>query len=220
MPDHKWVVCPKGQGRQHEDGIPENRIRNFKSDSVGLVKEETEDTAIVWLIGRDEIWSVPLKETRFINVNETGDKFESKICNVCHCLLPVEKFDKNQNNKHGVIRRPSCTKCRTDIDKRAPKSKQAKAMEKKRPTSGTPFKCPICRKRSIAGITAKLVADHDHHTGNIRDFICDSCNTGLGRFKNGEDFLENAIAYLKERDTLTISISTPQKSNTDKPSKK
>lgn len=203
MPDHKWVVCPKGQGKQHENGIPESRIRNFEPNSIGLVKEETGDTAIVWLIGRSETWSVPLKETKPVDVEKTGGKFESKICNVCHCLLPVAKFDRNQNNKHGVVRRPSCIKCRTDIDKRAPKSRQAKAMEKRRPALGTPFKCPICRKRSIAGVTAKIVADHDHHTGNIRDFICDSCNTGLGRFKNGEDFLENAIAYLKERDTLS-----------------
>ena len=75
-------------------------------------------------------------------------------------------------------------------------------MEKKRPQRGSDFKCPICTKRSIVGITAKVVADHDHHTGNIRDFICDSCNTGLGRFKNGENYLYNAISYLKERDEL------------------
>ena len=88
------------------------------------------------------------------------------------------------------------------IDKRAPKSRQAKNKGESKPQTGEPFKCPICRKRSIVGITAKIVADHDHHTGNIRDFICDSCNTGLGRFKNGEDYLQNAINYLKEHDTL------------------
>ena len=43
-------------------------------------------------------------------------------------------------------------------------------------------------------------ADHNHHTGNIREFICDSCNTGLGRFKNGKDCLKNAMEYLAERD--------------------
>ena len=59
-----------------------------------------------------------------------------------------------------------------------------------------------CQKRSIAGITAKIVADHDHHTGNIGDFICDSCDTGPGRFKNGENLLKNAIFYLRERDGL------------------
>ena len=146
MPDHKWVVCSKGQGRQHENGIPEDRIRNFRPDSIGLVKEETEDIVVVWFIGRDETWSVPLKETRLINVSKTGDKFESKICNVCHCLLPVEKFDKNQNNKHGTVRRPSCIKCRTDIDKRAPKSKQAKAMEKKTACFGDSFQMPYLSK--------------------------------------------------------------------------
>jgi transcription elongation factor Elf1 len=75
-------------------------------------------------------------------------------------------------------------------------------MEKKKPKTGEPFRCPICKKRSIVGVTAKIVADHDHHTGNIRDFICDSCNTGLGRFKNGENYLMNAVNYIIERDTL------------------
>jgi len=75
-------------------------------------------------------------------------------------------------------------------------------MEKQKPQKGEPFTCPICRKRSIAGVTAKIVADHDHHTGNIRGFICDSCNTGLGRFKNGENYLMNAVNYIKEHDVL------------------
>lgn len=52
------------------------------------------------------------------------------------------------------------------------------------------------------GINARIVADHDHHTGNIRDFICDSCNTGLGRFNNGKNVLKDALHYLEERDTL------------------
>lgn len=35
---------------------------------------------------------------------------------------------------------------------------------------------------------------------DIRDFICDSCNTGLGRFKNGQDCLKDALAYIQERE--------------------
>ena len=137
-----------------------------------------------------------------IDVTKTGDKFSVKICNICHCLKPVDNFSRNQTNLHGILRRPSCQKCRTTIDKRAPKSRQAKQMEKNKPEVGEAFLCPICRKRSIVGITAKIVADHDHHTGNIRDFICDSCNTGLGRFKNGENFLMNAVNYIKKHDKL------------------
>lgn len=198
----KWVVCTGGKGHIHEAGKPEKRIRTFNANSVGQVKQNNHKTVVVWLIGSNETWTVPSGEVRPLDVCKTGDKHKYKICNVCHCLLPVTRFARNQNNKHGIVRRPSCIKCRTDIDKRAPKSSQAKRMEKERPHKGDLFKCPICQKRSIAGVTAKIVADHDHHTGNIRDYICDSCNTGLGRFKNGENYLENALAYLRERDTL------------------
>lgn len=101
-----------------------------------------------------------------------------------------------------MICRPSCIECRTNIDKRAPKTLQTKQMNKRQPKKGSPFKCPTCQKRSIVGITTRIVADHDHHTGNIRDFICDSCNTGLGRFQNGKNCLRNALIYIEERDTF------------------
>ena len=203
--ESRWVVCRKGRGHLHEKGKPEHGVRMFPVDSVGLVQEHDGKIAVVWLIGRNETWSVPVAEIAYINILKTGDKHPYKVCNRCHCLLPVGQFSKNQTNLHGRVRRPTCLKCRTDIDKRAPKSSQARRMEKNRPQKGEPFKCPICQKRSIVGITAKVVADHDHHTGNIRDFICDSCNTGLGRFKNGEDILGNAISYLRERDSLGTS---------------
>ena len=199
---NKWVVCIKGRGVPYEHGKPSKRTRIFETHSVGLVKETKGDSIVVWLIGRDETWTVPAREVKKIDVYKTGDKFSQKICNICHRLLAVSKFDRNQTNVHGVIRRPSCIRCRTDIDKKSPKTRQARQMEKQRPRKGSPFKCPICQKRSIVGITAKVVADHDHHTGNIRDFICDSCNTGLGRFKNGRNCLQNAMLYIEERDTL------------------
>ena len=164
-----------------------------------MIEKLNESDVVVWLIGRNEKWRVPIEAVKPVDVSKTGDRYPQKICNVCHRLLSVSQFARNQNNVGGIVRRPSCRDCRTDIDKRAPKSRQSNAMEKKRPKKGAPFKCPICQRRSIAGVTAKIVADHNHHTGDIRDFICDSCNTGLGRFKNGEDYLKNAIEYLKER---------------------
>ena len=205
----QWVYCPNGSGFRHERGtlsaihqreVPSHRERHFKQNSVGQIMAIGQDIATVWLIGTDESWDISVSEIKSIDLLETGDKFQKKICNICHCLLGVENFDRNQTNKHGVVRRPSCRKCRTDIDKRAPKSAQAKAFEKNKPKIGTAFKCPICQKRSIVGVTAKIVADHNHHTGDIRDFICDSCNTGLGRFKNGHDCLKDALSYLEERD--------------------
>jgi transcription elongation factor Elf1 len=198
----EWVVCRQGKGYLFKNNTQEKFETNFNKDSIGLIREDRGDNYLIWLIGNDNEYIIPKTDVDKIDVTKTGDKFEFKICNVCHCLKPVESFARNQNNLHGIIRRPSCTKCRTDIDKRAPKTKQAKQMEKQKPKTGEPFVCPICRKRSIVGITAKIVADHDHHTGNIRAYICDSCNTGLGRFKNGENYLMNAVNYIKDHDAL------------------
>lgn len=196
-----WVYCPKGSGRLIEDGVTSPRTRYFPPDSVGLLRKEAGDLAIVWLIGTNEEWAIPKDEVVKLDVLETGDKKGKKICNRCHCLLPVERFKINQRNKHGLIRRPTCTGCRDDIiDKRPPSTNQAKEMENKRPKKGEPFKCPICAKRTIAYVTAKIVADHNHRTGDIRDFICESCNTGLGRFQNGKDCVRNLLEYLKEHD--------------------
>ena len=196
-----WVNCPNGRGYIHDNGTVAKRIQTFRPNSVGLSDMLSTDGKVkVWLIGPDETWDIAADEIEPVDIFKTGDKFSHKICNVCHRLLTVDSFDINQNNLHGAVRRPSCQRCRSDIDKRAPKSRQAKDAEKERPARGSSFRCPICRKRSIVGVTAKVVADHDHHTGNIRDFICDSCNTGLGRFKNGIDCLANALEYIKHHE--------------------
>lgn len=60
------------------------------------------------------------------------------------------------------------------------------------------FICPICKKSSIPYVTANLVIDHDHDTGNAREWICDSYNTGLGRFKDNVELMQEAIKYLKK----------------------
>ena len=75
---------------------------------------------------------------------------------------------------------------------------EKKKIDKLKPEKGSVFECPICMKRTIVGITANLVRDHDHQTGKGREWICNSCNTGLGRFKDNIQFLESVINYLKK----------------------
>ena len=40
--------------------------------------------------------------------------------------------------------------------------------------------------------------DHCHTTGKIRGILCNSCNTGIGMFKDSTELLKSAIDYLEK----------------------
>ena len=128
---------------------------------------------------------------------QTGDNFPTKVCNVCHRLLPTERFDINQHGKNNrIVRRPSCIFCREIIDGVPLLNSERQRLNANKPHM-IPFVCPICKKRTIPGLTSKVVIDHNHETGSGRAWICDSCNTGLGRFKDNIDLLKSAIRFLQ-----------------------
>lgn len=145
-------------------------------------------------------WREVLLEKPKLNLfdpSKTGDGFINKVCNVCHKLLPTDKFAKNQNGiNNRSVRRPSCQDCRKHIEGKDLSAKDKKLWGAKKPNL-TPFECPICKKRTIAGVTSKVVLDHDHATGKPREWICDSCNTGIGRFKDSVELLKKAIEFIE-----------------------
>lgn len=198
----KWIYCPKGKGFKYdESGQISKQNKEFNKFSVGIIQATEKGVVTVWLIGINQKWDIPVNETSPLKIKKTGDRFDKKVCNICHRLLPIESFEPNQTNtKSEVIRRPSCRDCRVDIEGKSMAPDKKSLAQDNAPKEGEVFKCPICQKRSIVGITAKIVVDHNRHTGKFRDYICDSCNTGLGRFKNGEDYLQNAIEYVKKYD--------------------
>lgn len=60
--------------------------------------------------------------------------------------------------------------------------------------------CAICRATTPGRSTSiRLAVDHDHDTGLVRGLLCDSCNVGLGRFKDDPMLLQSATLYLTER---------------------
>ncbi|MDD4602527.1 MAG: endonuclease VII domain-containing protein [Bacteroidales bacterium] len=178
------------------------KIKDLEKNSVGFVKKVKSNKAIVFFIGKQKEIDIEFSNIKFIDVKKTGrpkgmaKEFPTKICNVCHILKPIEEFDINQNAVVGKTRRPSCKDCRKTIDGAALKSSERKRMEAIKPEIF--FVCPICKKASIPGITANLVIDHNHTTGNANDWVCDSCNTGLGRFKDNVELLQEIIQYLKK----------------------
>jgi hypothetical protein len=55
-------------------------------------------------------------------------------------------------------------------------------------------KCMICKESFGKG---KVCIDHNHTTGKVRGVVCDSCNKGLGFFKDNSIVLDTAIQYLE-----------------------
>jgi len=52
--------------------------------------------------------------------------------------------------------------------------------------------CPLCQTT-----TEDRVADHCHVTGSVRDWLCRSCNAGLGLFRDNPDALRRAAHYIE-----------------------
>jgi len=124
-----WVYCLTDKGYRHEEDGVSPRLRHFRKNAVGILRGDDGEMATVWLIGLNETWNIGSADVEAVDVLKTGDKWPKKICNICHSLLAVDSFEPNQNNKHGRVRRPTCRPCRTDIDKRAPKTRQARQAE-------------------------------------------------------------------------------------------
>lgn len=175
-------------------------FKDLVKNSVGVIEELNldENKCKVFFFGKRLHIDIDLSLLNFLNVFETGKPFQYKICNVCHILKEdLVEFDVNQTDAKGrKTTRPSCKTCRIDIDGVKLTTSERRRMKNIEPKKY--FECPICGKGSIPGITANLVIDHDHKTGNARSWLCDSCNTGLGRFKDDIELLEKAIEYLKQ----------------------
>ncbi len=173
-------------------------INDVVPNSLGIIKAINGNNAMVLFVGLNKLLRVSLEHLQAIEPNKTGKGYTQKICNICHILQETDQFDVNQTDAKGrKTTRPSCKTCRQGIDGVQLKPEEKKRMDKIKPPEGSVFECPICQKRTIVGITANLVRDHDHKTGQGREWICDSCNTGLGRFKDDAQFLHRVIAYLQ-----------------------
>ena len=178
-----------------------NKGIKINKNEIGILIGEKSNIYIVNFINLNKNIEIDKNLVEKFNPLQTGDQYEKKVCNICNRLLPVNEFAKNQNGKNNrTVRRPSCNDCRKIIDGENMSLKDKREWEKIKPNFEI-WECPICKKRTIPGLTSKVVLDHDHITGKPRAWICDSCNTGLGRFKDDISTIENAIKYLKERKT-------------------
>ncbi len=56
------------------------------------------------------------------------------------------------------------------------------------------FKCAVCK----VDIKNRACVDHNHTTGQVRELLCDSCNLGIGAFRENTKTIEKVIKYLKK----------------------
>jgi hypothetical protein len=73
-------------------------------------------------------------------------------------------------------------------------------------------RCAICL---LPLSETRIHVDHDHKTRKIRGLLCNTCNPGLGYFRDDPAMLERAAAYIREnaprrrlRKEVTSSAST------------
>ena len=169
-----------------------------EKNDVGIIMDKDNDIITVRFIRLDKKLKINKNNLFTINLQKVGDEYERKICDRCFKCLKIENFQNNRLKKDNkMTKRPSCKKCRSIIEGKRINSRIKKDWEEKRPHNDL-FECPICKKVTIAGIS-KIVIDHNHQNGNVRGFICESCNTGLGRFKDSVTILENAIEWLRSK---------------------
>ena len=113
----------------------------------------------------------------------------SKVCKVCDEAKPRSEFGKHSHSHDGFDSR-----CRACKNRQARLRKQFKRNNPVPP----PGPCPLCDKH-----TDSWVLDHCHHTDEMRGFLCNSCNVGLGHFDDDPDFLQRAVEWVRGKPTFS-----------------
>lgn len=65
-------------------------------------------------------------------------------------------------------------------------------------------KCEICGNPP-SGKRVNLSVDHDHVTHEVRGLLCSRCNLDLQAIERGPEWIEKALAYLKQPRIKTMN---------------
>lgn len=148
------------------------------------------------------------KYTAYVEVNDTH-----KRCSWCREMKLHEDYHKDKSNKHGRGLAYYCKVCANEKAREhhriryntLPEYREAKKAAYILNRHGITidayydkldaqeYSCAICKTKEPKG---GWHLDHDHITGEIRDFLCSNCNRGIGHLQEDIDTLKNAISYL------------------------
>ncbi len=170
---------------------------SLDKNDVGYIIVDSSNTYEIFFLRTGNRYIIEKSDVQEFNIEMTGDRCKNKVCDRCYKYLNTEQyFENNRRKKNNVItKRPSCKSCRKIKNGVSITTKERKIWNDQKPSNGALFKCPICQKTSIVGIS-KIVLDHNHSTGDVRGWLCESCNTGIGRFDDDIEILKHAIIWL------------------------
>lgn len=150
---------------------------------------------------------------------------KSKICSVCKEEKPLSDFYPAPRYKFGVTAR--CRPCTMEATNtwRAANAEKTRESAKRHYYKDHERSKELQRKRKMRsqyglepeefdqmlvdqdGVCAvcggvqsngrRLAIDHNHETGEVRGLLCDSCNHGLGNFRDDPHLMKTAIKYLR-----------------------
>lgn len=113
-------------------------------------------------------------------------------CTRCKQTKAVKEFHKNAGNKSGY-----CQMCKVCTRVHGIASYYKTTTEHARELLSCTC-CEICKRQLKTDPEKKI--DHNHETGKIRGVLCDTCNLGLGCFRDNITFLANAVLYLNKNE--------------------
>lgn len=129
-----------------------------------------------------------------------------KQCHVCKETKDTTEFNRCSKSKDGLQHycRVCSNKKRKEWDLEDPERTKGKYLKEAYGISFKDYtemleaqnhKCAICGKDETR-FQKKLVVDHCHATGKVRQLLCNFCNHGLGNFLDKPEVMLEAIKYL------------------------
>ena len=119
-------------------------------------------------------------------------------CSSCGEVKPRNEFHVERRAKNGI--RSECKACRKDNayrDYYYKKKYGISLQEYNDMFANQDGCCSICGRHQVEFKNA-LHVDHCHHTGKVRELLCQSCNTGIGSLQDDPELLRIAVKYLEK----------------------
>lgn len=117
----------------------------------------------------------------------------TKVCSKCGIEQPATNTYFNTYLNKDNSYRTVCKTCNAAI------SKERSIIKKNTSPPPDTHRCPICN-RSRSEISKSWEADHIHGTTYFRDWLCQDCNLGLGKFCDDPLTVIRAAMYLVDHD--------------------